>query len=217
MEVHSPPREISKLAVIGAVARRSGPHLIEATIIPAVLFYCCLVAAGLGAAYVAALGWSYAALARRVLRRRPVPPILVLGIIGITVRTLVAVISDSSFIYFFQPILATVAMGCVFLISVFIGQPLIGRLAHEFWPITPEMAARPGVLRLFRDLTLLWAAVNLASAALTMALLLSLPMRPFLAVRQVAGLCLTAGAVFLTVTLSLRTARREGLAFLPVV
>ena len=207
--------ELSKLMVIATVARRCGPHVIEATVIPAVLFYGCLVAGGLGAAYVAALGWSYAALVHRLLRRRPVPPILVLGIIGITVRTLVAVVSRSSFVYFFQPVLGTVAMGCVFLISLRVGRPLIGRLAGEFWPMTPEVASRPAILRLFRRLTLLWAAVNLASAALTMTLLVSLPLGAFLAVKQLSGFAVTAGAVFLTVSLSLSTARREGLAFVP--
>jgi Protein of unknown function (DUF3159) len=207
--------EFSKLAVLAAVTRKAGPHLIEATVIPAVLFYSCLIAAGLGAAYVAAVGWSYAALGRRVVRHRPVPPILVLGVIGITVRTLVAVVSRSSFVYFFQPVLGAVAMACVFLISLCIGRPLIGSLAGEFWPMTPEVAARPGVLRLFRRLTLLWAAVNLALAALTTCLLVSLPLGAFLAVKQVSGLALTAGAVFLTVSLSLSTARREGLASVP--
>ena len=209
------PLSLSKFAIIGAVARRSGPHLIEATIIPAVLFYTCLMAVGLGAAYLAAVGWSYAALGRRLVRHDAIPPILVLGVIGITVRTLVAVISHSSFVYFLQPILGTVAMGCVFLISVGIGQPLIGKLADEFWPISAEMAERPGVLRLFRRLTLFWAAVNLASAALTMTLLVILPLGVFLPVKQVSGLALTFGAIFITVSLSLRTARREGFAAMP--
>src|SRR5437868_7595861 len=203
--------EPSKLAILVMVARRSGPHLIEATIVPAVLFYVGLVAAGLGAAYVAALGWSFAALARRVLQHDPVPPILLIGVIGITVRTLVAVVSGSSFVYFFQPVLGSVAMGCVFLVSVAIGRPLIATLAHEFWPLSPEVVARPGVVRLFRRLTVLWAGVNLASAALTTGLLVSLPLGAFLAVKQVSGLGLTAGAVCLTVSMSLRTARREGL------
>src|SRR5437763_14520238 len=110
--------ESSKLAIFFMVACRSGPHLIEASIVPAVLFYVGLVAAGLGAAYVAALSWSFAALARRVLQHDPVPPILVIGVIGITVRTLVAVVSRSSFVYFFQPVLGSIAMGCVFLVSV---------------------------------------------------------------------------------------------------
>jgi len=208
--------EPSKLAIFAMVVRRSGPHLIEATIVPAVLFYVCLLAAGLGAAYIAALSWSYAALARRVVGRDPVPPILVIGVIGITVRTLVAVISRSSFVYFFQPVLTSVAMGGVFLVSVAIGRPLIATLAHEFWPLSPEVAARPRVVRLFRRLTLLWAGVNLASAALTLGLLVSLPLGAFLAVKQLSGLGLTAGAVCLTVSMALRTARREGLHAAPV-
>lgn len=205
------PPQLSKREVIVAVLRRSGPHLIEATVIPAVLFYGCLIAGGLHAAYVGALTWSYAALVRRVVRRQAIPPILVLGVIGITVRTLVAVISQSSFLYFFQPILGTVAMGLVFLMSIVIGRPLIGRLAAEFWPITPDEAALPGILRLFRNLTFLWAAVNFASAGLTLSLLLSLPLEAFLPVKQLSGFALTAAAVFVTVSLSLRAARREGL------
>ena len=133
-EVGAPPPAFSKPAVVAFVARRSGPHLIEATVVPAVLFYGCLLAGGLNAAYVSALAWSYTALARRVLSHRPVPPILVLGVIGITVRTVVAVVSRSSFAYFFQPVLGTIAMGCVFLLSVVVGRPFIGRLAGDTTP-----------------------------------------------------------------------------------
>lgn len=209
------PPALSKLDVVGIVAKRSGPRLVEATVVPAVLFYGCLLAGGLHAAYAAALAWSYGALGWRVVSRRPVPPILVLGVIGLSLKTLVAVLSRSPFAYFFQPILCTVAMGCVFLLSVVIGRPFIGRVAGDFWPITPEEAARPGVQRLFRNLTMLWAAANFASAALTMTLLVSLPLRAFLPVKQVAGFALTAGAVFLTVSLSLRTARAEGMVAAP--
>src|SRR5256885_16682850 len=107
--------EPSKLAIFAMVVRRSGPHLIEATIVPAVLFYVCLLAAGLGAAYIAALSWSYAALARRVVGRDPVPPILVIGVIGITGRTLVAVINPRPFGDFFPPLLPSAALGGVVL------------------------------------------------------------------------------------------------------
>lgn len=203
--------EPTKLAIFTMVVRRSGPHLLEATIIPAVLFYVCLVTAGLGAAYVAALSWSYAAFVRRIVRHDAIPPILVLSVIGLTVRTLIAVVSRSSFVYFFQPVLASVAMGAALLISVAIGRPLIAILASEFWPLTAEVAARPRVRQLFRRLTVLWAGVSLASALLTTGLLVSLPLGAFLAMKQLCSLGLTAAAVCLTVSISLRTARREGL------
>src|SRR2546430_17510274 len=95
--------EPSKLAIFAMVVRRSGPHLIEATIVPAVLFYVCLLAAGLGAAHIAALSWSYAALARRVVGRDPVPAILAIGAIRIPVRTLVAVPHPRSLVELVPP------------------------------------------------------------------------------------------------------------------
>ena len=88
------------------VVRRSGPHLLEASLIPTALFYCSLVIAGIGAAFAVALLWLYAAVVCRLVRHRPVPPLLVLGAIGITVRTTVSVASGSTFIYFAQPILS---------------------------------------------------------------------------------------------------------------
>jgi hypothetical protein len=206
-----PHTHLSKLSVLGTVIRRCWPRVVEATVIPALLFYGCLVVLGLGWAYLAAIAWSLSTVARRVVRRRPVPPIVVLGVVGITTRTVVAVASGSAFVYFVQPVLANVAMGGVFLVSVAVGRPLIGRLAHEFWELTPEVVARPAVRRLFRRLTLLWAGVNLAIATMTVALLLWLPLTTILAMKQLSGLAMTFGATFLTIALSLRTARREGL------
>ncbi|HZQ75997.1 MAG TPA: VC0807 family protein [Acidimicrobiia bacterium] len=209
------PGEPSKSAILVMVTRRSGPHLLEATVIPAVLFYACFVVVGLGAAYAAAVGWSYAVFVRRIVRHEAIPPILVLGVIGVTLRTIIAVLSDSSFVYFFQPVLASAAIGVALLISVAIGRPLIAFVAGEFWPLTSEEAARPRVHQLFRRLTVLWAGVSLASALLTTGLLVSLPVGAFLALKQVCGLGLTAAAVCLTVSMSLRTARREGLLSRP--
>jgi uncharacterized protein DUF3159 len=209
------PPELSKRAVLRAVIRRGGPKLLEATVVPGILFYVALVSVGLGAGYVVAVAWIYGCMARRLIQRRGVPAILVLGAIGITVRTAVAVGSGSSFVYFAQPILGTVVTGGVFFASLIGGRPLIGRLASDFWPITPEMAENPRVLRLFRRLTVLWGGVNLLTASLTFALLLWLPLATFVAVKQVSGLGITACAVTLTIVWSHRTACREGMVRAP--
>jgi hypothetical protein len=210
-ELADPTRQpLSKLSVLAAVAHKSGPHLIEATIIPAALFYFFLIVAGVWTALVAALCWSYSALARRLLFRRGVPPILILALVGLTARSIAAVTSGSSFVYFLQPIFGTVAVGGVFLASLF-GRPLVGRLAADFCPLTPEVAARPAVLRLFRGLTILWAGVNLITAATTFVLLMSLPIAAFVAAKTLSGLAITITGIVLTVSWSLRTARHEGL------
>lgn len=198
-------------SVFLSVVRRSGPRLLEASLVPTALFYCGLVVVGIGAAYVSALVWLYAAVAYRLVRRRPVPPLVVLGAIGITLRTAMAVASGSTFVYFVQPVAASLAMGSVLLGSVLLGRPMVERLALDFWPLTPEMLARPAVARLLRGLTYLWAGVNLVLGATALTLLLSVPTATYVAVRQGASLLLTGVAVAVTIDLSVRTARREGL------
>ena len=204
------PTGLSRAAVFVSVVRRSGPHLLEASLIPTALFYACLVMAGLGVAYAAALVWLYASVLVRLARHRPIPPLLVLGVIGITVRTTVAVASGSSFFYFAQPVANSLVMTGVFLISIVIGRPLIEKLALEFWPLTPELLALPSVSRLLRGLTYLWAGVNLAIGATTLTLLVCLPLATYVAVKQLASLAITGTGIAITIDRSLRVARREG-------
>ena len=203
--------DVSRLTVLRAVARRGLPHIIEATVVPAVLFYLSLELLGLGAAFVAALAWSFGAIARRLVTRRPVPPLLVLASLGLAIRTIAAVASHSSFVYFIQPVLGTAAVGLVFVGSVVVGRPVIARLAHDFCPLSPEMAIRPGVIGLFRQLTLLWAVVNFATASVNFALLRSMSVSSFVAAKTLSGWAITVSAVVLTVAAAVRTAHREGL------
>ena len=207
---------LSKLAVFVAVVRRSGPHIIEASLIPTALFYCCITLAGLGTAYAVSLAWLYGALLWRIVRHKAIPPLLVLGVIGATVRTAVAVGSGSSFPYFAQPVGSSLIMGFVFLISILVGKPLVERLALEFWPLTPEMLERPAVNRLLRGLTFLWAGVNIAIGTTNLVLLLWVSIPTYVAMKQVASLGITGIGVAITIDCSVRTARREGFAQRPV-
>jgi hypothetical protein len=142
--------------------------------------------------------------------------VLILATIGLIVRTIVALLSGSTFIYFMQPIATTVVLAMVFLGSVLIGQPLVARLAADFCPIDAELHRRPGVMQLFSGLTVLWAAVHLANAAATFGLLVSLPVATFVALKTGACLAITFGGVFLTVSWAIRIARRENLVFAKV-
>ena len=69
----------SKLSVVIAVTRRLVPYLIEATLIPSVLFYAFLITFGLLSGFLAALGWAYACVALRIVRGRPIPGLLILA------------------------------------------------------------------------------------------------------------------------------------------
>jgi hypothetical protein len=201
----------SRVSVVKAVVRRMVPYLVEATLIPTALFYVSLIAFGLEWAIVAALGWTYAAMGRRLLTGRPVPGLLVLATLGISVRTVIYLLSGSHFVYFFQPIMRTVATAAVFALSVCIGRPLIARFAADFCPLTPDVQIRPAVVQLFRRLTYLWAAVNAIVAAITLTLLLTVPIAVFVGTSTLSAWLITGTGVVLTVSDAVRTARREGL------
>ena len=201
-----------KLSVIGAVTKRLVPYLVEATFVPLVLFYVFLISFGLTAAFLAAAGWTYSAVVRRLVGRRPIPALLVLSCLGITMRTALYLLSGNAFVYFVQPILRTALTAIVLGASVLIGRPLIARFASDFCPLTPDVQVRPGIAGLFRRLTYLWAGVNLVGAAVSLTLLLTVPTPVFVGTTTLAAWALTCTGVVLTVADAVRTARSEGLA-----
>lgn len=209
----APPAAFSKRPVLLAVARRGLPNIVEATIVPAVLFFVLVSTIGATVAMAAVLAWGYCAVVRRVVMRKRVPMILVLATVGLTVKTVVGLLLASTFAYFLQPVATAGALAAVFLVSVLVGRPVIARLAHDFCPIAPEVAARPAVIRLFAGLTVLWAGVHLLTAAATFGLLISLPVPIFVVLKTVSGLGITCAAIVATVSWALRTARREQLVF----
>jgi hypothetical protein len=202
----------SRRSVVGAVVRRLFPYLIEATVVPTVIFYSLLaVTTELRWAIVGALAWSLAAVARRCIAGRPIPGLLILATLGISVLTVIYLWSSNSFVYFVQPILRTVLTAGLFAGSVAIGRPLIARFAADFCPLSPDVQRRPAVLRLFRRLTFLWAGVNGLVAAASLVLLLTVPVSVFVVTATVSAWVVTCTGVVLTVADSVTTARREGL------
>lgn len=202
--------------VVFGLARRSLPHLLEATVAPTMLFYVLLVTISSRAAMVGVLCWTFVAVTRRLARGRALPAILLLTTIGLSVRTVIALVSGSTFAYFVQPIATTVVLAAVFGGSVLIGRPVVARFASDFCEFTPEIGGRPRVVRLFRGLTLLWAGVHIVTSVATFALLVSLPTATYVLLKTVACLSITVAAIALTVSCSIRTARNEGLVFATV-
>jgi intracellular septation protein A len=203
---------ISRLRILKSVGRRSLPALIEATVIPSVLFYVFLTNTGAAPAMLAALVWAYGSVLRRLISRQRVPGVLQLAVAGLTVRTVVGLLSGT-FMYFLQPVATTLALSLIFLASLRFGRPMIARMAGDFCPVDSEIASRPAVVRLFSGLTLMWAVVHFVSAGTTFAMLVSLPTPTFVALRSFVSLSITLTAVALTVWWAMRTARSEDLVF----
>jgi len=177
------------------LARHSLPHVVEGTLIPLTLFYSVLAMAGIWGALIAALAWSYTAIARRLLTKRHLPGLLVLGALGMTARTIVAFTTGSVFLYFLQPTFTTVLVAGAFLLSVPAGKPLAQRLASDFYPLSPDVLARPAIRRVFVPITVLWAFVNLASAVVTVTLLVAGPVDAYPISKAVTSAVLLAAGV----------------------
>jgi uncharacterized membrane protein len=120
---------------------------------------------------------------------------LTLAIVGMTARTALALATGSAFLYFLQPTMGTGLVAGVFLGSVLLGRPLAQRLAADFLPLPEALLARPGVRHFFQRVSLLWAAVFLANAGISLWLLVSQSLATFLWTRTVASLALTGLAI----------------------
>lgn len=196
---------------LGAVIRRVALSLMIACVIPATVFYVCVVVADVWVAIVAALAWSYGAIVWRGLTRRRTSGLLILTAIVMTGRTAIAVVADSTFLYFLQPIISDGVVATAFVVSLATARPLVARLAGDFYPMDHELHMRPRVQRLFWRLTVLWAALCLGKAMMALWLLQSQSLETFVLVKSIFVLTVTALAVAVTIAVSAVVARKEGL------
>jgi hypothetical protein len=207
--MHHPPLEIPRLR---ALARHALPNLVEASLVPLLVFYGALWLVGVWGGLLAALAWSYAAIVRRLVTRTPVPGLLVLGAAGLTARTAIAALSGSVFVYFLQPTLTTVLIAGVFLLSVPAGRPIAQRLAGDFCPLPDTFVGSPPVRRFFARITVLWAFVQLTNAALSLWLLVTQPVATYVVARATSSWLLTGAAILLSTLYFKRSMRRHGIA-----
>lgn len=174
------------------------PHVVEATLVPLAIFYLCLWHWGSHVAIWAALAWSSCALIRRVVLRKPVPGLLLIGWLGLAARTAIAAASGSIFVYFLQPSLATGVVGAAFLLSIPAGRPLVQRLARDFVPFPEGYIRRPAMRRVFVQLTVIWALVNLLNATGALLLLISEPVATYVVAKTGLTAVVTGSGILLS-------------------
>ncbi len=194
-------------AVMAHLAR----SLLTACVMPAVLFYVCLVTVNVWGALAAGLTWCYGATAWRIITKRRASGLLILSAILMTARTAIAFGSGDTFIYFLQPVVTDALVAGVFLVSLATARPVVARLAADFYPMTHDLATRPRMRRLFWHLTLLWGLVCLAKGGATLWLLTSQSLVTFVVVKSIVLLSMTLLAVTATVSAAAWVARKEGL------
>jgi hypothetical protein len=194
-----------------AVLRRVGLSLLVACAVPGALFYACLRLEGVWTAIFVALAWSYGAIAWRAVTRRRTSGLLYLTALVMTGRTLVALLTDSTYLYFLQPILSDGLIAAAFIATLATARPMVARLAGDFYPMDDELHVRPRIRRLFWNLTLMWALLCLGKALATLWLLESQSLETFVLVKSLSVLLLNGLAVAATIGAATLVARREGL------
>ncbi len=145
------------------------------------------------------------------LRRRPVPGLLVVASVGISVRVAMYLANESAFVYFVQPIIKTIATALLFAISVMIGKPLVARFAADFCAFGDDVGGRPAIVSLFRRLTFLWAGAQITIAAANLTLLLTVPVAVFVGTAAATAWTVMCAGVVITVADAVRTTRNDGL------
>lgn len=188
LPLHVPPVALPiVLPRVRDIVRHATPNLVEAKLVPLVLFVGFLEVIGTVAALLVALAWTLGALACRWGTGRRVPGLVLLSAVALVARTLAAVATGSMLVYFLQPTISTVLVGLAFLVSIPLGSPLAQRLAHDVFPLDPGTRDHPLVREFFLRLTMLWAATSLLNATITVWLLLSQSATTFVLAKSVLG------------------------------
>ena len=207
----SPDAEPRHCPTLRAVVGRVGLSLLIACAIPAALFYGCFRLEGVWTAIFVALAWSYGAIAWRAVTGRRASGLLFLTALALTGRTLIALLTDSTFLYFLQPVITDGVFATVFLLSLANARPMVARLAGDFYPMDDELSVRPRIQRLFWYLTLMWGVLCAGKATMTLWLLLSQSLATFVLVKSISVLAINGLAIAATIALAAVVGRKEGL------
>jgi hypothetical protein len=189
---------------------QAGRHLVENTLAPLLVFYAILVTVGLFWAFIGALALCYLSIIIRLVRRTPVPALLLLCAALLTARSIIGLATGSAFLYFLQPSLGNFVIGGLFLLSVPLGRPLAARLAGEFCSFPAGLVGHDRLRDFFRRVSLLWAFVFCANGAMTIWMLIKVPVTEFLFLSFSSSTGLTIAGVGLSLWWFRRSLRRAG-------
>jgi hypothetical protein len=194
-----------------AALRHAVPMVFEGIVAPIAVFYLVLLVGGFRGALLAALGWSTAALVRRLVTGGRVSSVLILGVGLLAVRTAIAFITRSPTLYFVPPMAWSVVVSFVLIGSAAARRPFTQRFAHDFCPLDPALLRRPRVQQFFVRVSLLWAGVMLTNTGIVLWLFVTSSLKAFVLERTAITWGFTAGAIACSILGFTWTMRRDGI------
>jgi hypothetical protein len=154
--------------------------------LPLGAFYLGLRVQGLAAGIVASTLASAALYAYE--RRAGREGLLVRLSLGfVFVQSAVGLAANSATVYLAQPVILAAVWGLAFLASIPLGRPLAGVLACAWYPFPQAFRESSEFKRVYRNVSLVWAAYFLGRSALRLGILLDGSIGSFLAVTVVTG------------------------------
>jgi hypothetical protein len=195
---------------VASVIRHALPSVLDGTIIPLVAFTILVHTWGVRAALWGTLVWAYGAVMRRAIIGRRIPGIVVLSTLGITLRMTTMIWTGSAFLFFVQPVLATMATAAAFGVSAVLQRPLTVRLGADLVPLPDTAWSDPAVHRACTRLAVVWGVALAANGLLTLYLLSHLSVATFVLVRPVVPLTTTLPAVVASFVVGRRVVARAG-------
>lgn len=196
---------------LASILRHGLPAVLECNLVPVVIFLALLALSGPVGAISGAFIWTIAVLLKR-RAQGPVPGLLVLSTIGLTVRSVVALATGSLFLYFLQPTAGTALVGIAFLASVRFGRPLAERLAHDVCPFDEDTKRHPVLRKFLADVSLLFGLASAVNFAITLWLLLTQTTTTFVVAKSVLGPTITIAFSLVAVVWFRATMARAGIA-----
>ncbi|MDQ1422475.1 MAG: hypothetical protein QOJ52_4437 [Acidimicrobiaceae bacterium] len=192
------------------VGRISG-QVVEATLIPAAIFWGMLHLTGLVSALFAGLAWCYLMIARRWVKGGALPAVLLVAALLFTTRTGVALAFHSTFVYLLTPTINAFVLAVAFVGSAVVGRPLTARFARDFVGLPTHVTALVKVHRALQNLCVVWAVVNVVNGWVALQLLVANHYDAVMLARSVLTPALTSVAVLCCVLMGRRALRQEGI------
>ncbi|MBE9375216.1 hypothetical protein IQ251_12255 [Saccharopolyspora sp. HNM0983] len=185
--------------------------LVETVLAPLLLFYVLFELTDFTGGLLAALGWTVAALAVRVVLRYRVPAVLWLTAGMLVVRTVAGFATGSTFVYFLEPSLKNFLIAAALLATVPFERTFLAKLADDFCVLPPELTGNAGVRRFFRRVSLLWAVVFAVNGIGTLWALAAATLGDFMLVSTIGSFSLVAAAAGASLWWLRRALRGEGI------
>lgn len=180
-------------------------NLAESFGLPLVTFVVVNSAVSTSWALVAGVGCAWATIGGRRLFRAPVPAILLISAVLLSLQTVLAFSTGDTWIYLLQPAFAKAVLSVLFARSVMVGRPMVGQLAHELCSLPEALVAHDGLRTVFLRLTLFWSVLFALLAGGMAAMVVTLSVAGFL----LSSTAATVGLIALGAAWSLRWFRRH--------